>query len=210
MREAYATHGVCFFKAPAFTDAEVGRLRTDAAATVAKIRSDPERANDFGGLVKIANVCGLALGFRAAIARLAWAAASLLRKPMEAWGDALYYKAPRSGEQGAVGWHRDAQYWPGVDPESVVTAIVPLSPMSITSGGVGFVVGSHRDGQPWTGEAFVGENNAGPHPQPGRAFFPEMAAGQPSFHHPLTIHGSGPNAADEPRWSLTVHYRVAA
>src|SRR5205814_10055536 len=33
-----------------------------------------------------------------------------------------------------------------------------------------------------------------------------MQAGQVSFHHPLTFHGSGPNTSDRLRRSLAVHF----
>lgn len=33
-----------------------------------------------------------------------------------------------------------------------------------------------------------------------------MAAGQVSFHHPLTFHGSGANTSDRMRRSLAIHF----
>ena len=33
-----------------------------------------------------------------------------------------------------------------------------------------------------------------------------MQAGQVSFHHPLTFHGSGPNTSDRLRRSLAIHF----
>ena len=33
-----------------------------------------------------------------------------------------------------------------------------------------------------------------------------MPAGAASFHHPLTLHGSGANHAAEPRRAIAVHY----
>jgi ectoine hydroxylase-related dioxygenase (phytanoyl-CoA dioxygenase family) len=32
-----------------------------------------------------------------------------------------------------------------------------------------------------------------------------MKAGQISFHHPLTLHGSGPNQTAKPRRSIAIH-----
>ena len=37
-----------------------------------------------------------------------------------------------------------------------------------------------------------------------------MTAGQVSFHHPLTFHGSGPNTSDRLRRSLAIHFMDAS
>lgn len=35
-----------------------------------------------------------------------------------------------------------------------------------------------------------------------------LTAGDVSFHHSTTIHGSGPNSSGRPRWSIAVHLRT--
>lgn len=109
------------------------------------------------------------------------------------WMDAMYYKPPRSSKESAVPFHRDMQYWNGlVDPGDAATVIVPLYHARRESGGMGFVPGSH----------LLAEM-----PTEWHAWYPDMRPGEATLHHSLTMHGSLPNETDEPRRSISLHFR---
>jgi ectoine hydroxylase-related dioxygenase (phytanoyl-CoA dioxygenase family) len=134
------------------------------------------------------------------------------------WHDQVLYK-PGSGSReeksGNVGWHQDYGHWQCASTQNMCTAWIALQDTDLGNGGMRTIVGSHkwglsedsytfgekdleglrkrfeREGQPWIDEPCV------------------LKAGQASFHHSLTFHGSGPNLSDQPRLSIVVHMMPA-
>jgi ectoine hydroxylase-related dioxygenase (phytanoyl-CoA dioxygenase family) len=103
----------------------------------------------------------------------------------------------------ATRWHQDhAFYGPGTRYQSV-TFWVPLHDATIENGCMWFVPGSNR-GPLLTHQSL--DNNPAIHALEiidsdisKQAVACPIKAGDCTIHHPLTIHGTGPNLTDEPR-----------
>ncbi len=125
------------------------------------------------------------------------------------WHDQLLYKAPvvAGAAPGNVGWHRDRQYWECATAEDMLTAWVPFHDVEQDCGPVLFVPGSHL----WEQELdvdFYDMDMSTLQTALGRdvELVPSLLkAGQVSFHHSRTLHGSGPNVSAAPRRSLAIH-----
>ncbi len=181
----------------------------------------PHGVNNFGDkLIKVSNAW-LANDVIAEVVRdkhLAQLACDMLGvEELYLWADSLYWKAPYArGEQGQIGWHQDKQYWQTSSTEKMITACIALYDTKPGMGGLRFADGSHRWGLVGGSDAISAGENAEPHARPpvppGRIWSeicPEMPAGSVTFHHCLTFHGSGPNLAETPRRSITIHMVAA-
>jgi ectoine hydroxylase-related dioxygenase (phytanoyl-CoA dioxygenase family) len=145
-----------------------------------------------------------------------WAAAITGAQRVQVWATQLLYKPPASTFTGNVGWHQDYQYWTYWEPDSeVFTVWVAVGEVPVERGPMRFVRGSHQWGL-LSGGDFFGQDldaqrqvlkSAGP-----GATWEEvsgaLSSGGVSFHHRLTIHGSGPNTSDQPRRSFAIHLRT--
>ena len=132
------------------------------------------------------------------------------------WHDQAIYK-PGTADQpvtnaGNIGWHQDYGYWQASSTTNMCTAWVALQDTDLNNGGMRTIVGSHKWGLIEGSDAFgikdlekLAQQFAG---QAGGAWLDEpciMQAGQVSFHHCLTFHGSGPNRTNQPRMSVVAH-----
>ncbi len=133
------------------------------------------------------------------------------------WHDQMLYKPGqgRGGEGGGnVGWHQDLHYWQCAEGE-LLTAWVALDDVDESNGCMHFVPGSHRWGL-LEGDFFNQDMDGmrrRMEQESGRKFGTvpcRLKAGQVSFHHCLTIHGSGPNRTDRPRRSFVLHLHSGA
>lgn len=127
------------------------------------------------------------------------------------WHDQLLLKPPDSGSAGNVGWHQDYHYWQCTNPPELLTAWVALDDVTEENGCMQVVPGSHRWGLLPEGDFFTKDLDSLKQrieKVAGRSFHTAscvLPAGALSFHHCLTIHGSGPNRSRRPRRSLVVH-----
>jgi hypothetical protein len=130
------------------------------------------------------------------------------------WGSQTMHKPPTPADElvGNVGWHQDDQYWSTYLQGTVLTAWVAISDVTVGSGPLLFVRGSHHWGACPGGDFYRGDLEAirlGMQPRGAREW-EEVAAvlapGAVSVHHRLTIHGSGPNRSQLPRISIAVHF----
>ncbi|WP_308638240.1 phytanoyl-CoA dioxygenase family protein [Paenibacillus silvisoli] len=129
------------------------------------------------------------------------------------WEDQLLLKpAQSSGNAANVGWHQDYHYWGCFqNPETMITAWVAYDDVDEENGCMQMVPGSHNWGI-LNGNDFYEQNmqkqlqDMAPEGQIARTVPIIMKAGQISFHHSLTIHGSGPNVSDRVRRSSALHY----
>lgn len=136
---------------------------------------------------------------------------------VQVWWVQLLYKPPtRDGAATSnVGWHQDRHYW-GVWEEGseLFTAWIALSNVTAQSGPMRFVRGSHRRGVLPQGDFFAQDLDALraqidlPPDTPWEEVPALLPPGGVSVHHCLTLHGSGPNWADQPRRSFAVHLRT--
>ncbi len=133
---------------------------------------------------------------------------------VQVWWVQLLYKPPGSGDAN-VGWHQDRNYWGAWEEGSeLFTAWIALSEVGSADGPMRFVRGSHQWGL-LPGSDFFGQDLAQQKRElvaQANGEWVEVAATLPkggvSFHHCLTLHGSGPNSSTRPRRSLAVHLRT--
>lgn len=111
-----------------------------------------------------------------------------------------------------VTMHQDLTYWGLGAIDGLVTVWVPLSPATAQSGCMQFVAGSHKNAILPHSDTFD-DNNLLSRGQevvvdvaPEEKTLIELAPGQMSLHHGLTIHGSGPNSSDDRRIACVLRY----
>ncbi len=99
-------------------------------------------------------------------------------------------------------WHHDLPYWP-IDGQQVCTLWLALDPVDAASGAVEYVKGSHKWGQRYKAEAFLGEGRYREDLPPvpdiddmrGDLEFLqfELEPGDCTVHHGLLVHGAPGN-----------------
>ncbi|WP_170336480.1 phytanoyl-CoA dioxygenase family protein [Ruegeria arenilitoris] len=111
-----------------------------------------------------------------------------------------------------VGMHQDLTYWGMGETPDQVTAWIALSPATVESGCMDFVRGSHKnpilphnDTYSETNLLSRGQEIAVDVADEDKTHI-ELAPGQMSLHHGLTIHGSGPNQSEDRRIGLAIRY----
>lgn len=143
-----------------------------------------------------------------------WAAALSGASLIQVFGVQLLCKPPESGAGGNIGWHQDDTYWDRWWTGEAFTAWVALGEVPVEAGAVRFVRGSHRWGNLGASDFHGTDLEAlrSRYAIPEGARWEEVAAALPaggvSFHHRLTVHGSGPNSSSASRRSLAVHMRT--
>lgn len=145
-------------------------------------------------------------------------AARLVGSPsIRLWHDQLLYKPVEKGEVVArVGWHTDYGYWKTCSSPNMITAWVPFHDCTAEMGTISMIDGSHRWPDNTAHLDFFSNDLEGLEKRfvTGGAEIVkvpvELKAGEISFHHCLTIHGSGPNLSDQPRRSIAVHLQDEA
>lgn len=145
-------------------------------------------------------------------ARLGEIAAALLgADSVRLWQDQLLYKPPGGPAETTIGWHQDWASWqPVASHDAFVTAWVAFDDVDDANGAMQMIPGSHTWGLVPGGSNFFGTDRdaqlaALGDREPAEPRSIVLSAGQVSFHHPLTFHGSGPNTSDRMRRSLAIH-----
>jgi ectoine hydroxylase-related dioxygenase (phytanoyl-CoA dioxygenase family) len=137
------------------------------------------------------------------------AARQLLDASVRFWHDQLFCKPARHG--GVVAWHQDYSYWTRTRPMAHLTCWIGLDDADRENGCVQYVPGSHRwDLLPITGLAgdmdaireVLDDEQWAAMQRPVPA---ELKAGEATFHHPLTIHGSFENRTERPRRATVIN-----
>lgn len=130
------------------------------------------------------------------------------------WHDQLLFK-PGQGKNGQknsgnVGWHQDSVYWQCTTTD-LLTAWVAFDDVHLDNGCMQFVPGSHEWDLLSEGNFFdtdLENLKRTIQETTGKAFETApciLKAGEVSFHHCMTLHGSGPNITEQPRRSLVLH-----
>jgi len=105
-----------------------------------------------------------------------------------------------------VSWHQDSAYWTNVHPPTLVSCWTALDDATEENGCVRMLPGSYKDGlwvhkrRDFLHAQGVDESEAVP---------VVVKAGGCSFHHSLTVHGSGENRTPHRRRGLVVSYMRA-
>jgi hypothetical protein len=126
--------------------------------------------------------------------------------------DQVFYKPARHG--GIVAWHQDYSYWTRTTPAAHNTCFLCLDDATLENGCLHVVPGSHNwDLLPKVDLLGRSEDMESIKsvltPQQLEQFKPTpifLKAGECSFHHCLTLHGSYPNRSDRPRRSVVLNY----
>ena len=144
-----------------------------------------------------------------------WASAITGAKLIQVFASQLLIKPSGGQDTGSVGWHQDQEYWDPALEGELFTAWVAISDVTVESGPMRFVHGSNHWGLLKAGDFFSGKLDALKQrilEKSGGNAWRESAAvlvpGALSFHHRLTVHGSGPNVAAGPRVSFAIHLRT--
>lgn len=126
------------------------------------------------------------------------------------WSAEFFIKEPRTRQ--IVGMHQDLTYWGMGETSDQVTAWIALSPATVESGCMDFVKASHKNPILPHNDTFSADNllsrgqeiavDVADHDKTHI----ELRPGQMSLHHGLTIHGSGPNNADDRRIGFAIRY----
>jgi phytanoyl-CoA hydroxylase len=130
--------------------------------------------------------------------------------------DSLLYKP--AGEGGSVHWHQDHTYVGFLSPPRVVSLRLALLPEREASGCLRVVDGSHRWGPIGDLSALTATRVDSLLPSLSDAQRDAVAAARPvelapgdvSIHHCLTLHGSGPNRDAGPRKTVILRMFDAA
>lgn len=136
-------------------------------------------------------------------------AAQLLGGPIRLLHDQVFAKP--AGHGGRVSWHQDYSYWTWSAPMAHLSCWIGLDDADRDNGCLECVPGSHRwELQPRGSLSGSGEAEEELPPVRRKALdhaVPlEMPRGQASFHHPLTVHGSGANRSPRPRRALVLNF----
>jgi len=137
------------------------------------------------------------------------AASQLLGGAVRFWHDQLFCKPAKHG--GVVAWHQDYSYWTRTKPMAHLTCWIGLDESTKANGCVHYVPGSHRwDLLPITGlagdmDAIKEVLSPAQWEQFTHPVAIELKAGECSFHHPLTVHGSFENATERPRRATVIN-----
>jgi len=135
---------------------------------------------------------------------------TLLGPNLIAWNTNWFSKMP--GEKSFVGWHQDGTYW-NLNPPTVVTAWVALSPSLSTNGCMRVMPGTHTQPMIPQRETYNPENAL----SRGQEIAVEvnekdavdlnLQPGEMSLHHIWIVHGSAANTSkDTPRIGIAIRY----
>lgn len=136
-------------------------------------------------------------------------AETLLGGAVRFWHDQVFSKPPRDGA--VVAWHQDYSYWTRTVPLAHLTCWIGLDDSDEENGCVQYIPGSHHWHLLPRGDiasdmrAVLKHLNA----EQKEAFRPTpaiMKAGEASFHHPMTVHGSYENNSDRPRRGVVINF----
>ncbi len=130
------------------------------------------------------------------------------------WQDQAIWKPGSDGamtDYGNIGFHQDYGYWQDSSTTDMVSANIALQDVTIDNGALCLFPCSHTLGLIENANNFfdtdlnsLRESLGNIVPRDEARI--ELRAGQISFHHCLTIHGSGPNITNEPRLVLAPAY----
>ena len=136
--------------------------------------------------------------------------ASILGPDLLLWSAEFFIKTANSDR--IVSWHQDLTYWGLGETDEEMTAWLALSDVSVESGCMRFVPGSHRQAILPHRDTFA-DNNLLSRGQEVAVEVDEKDAvdvllrpGQVSFHHGRIFHASGPNRSDHDRIGLVFRF----
>ncbi len=209
IEKRYADDGFVF-PLDAITADVATELRADLEAAEAELADDPERL----ALLR-AYPDRVLPSFDKLIRnpKLIEAASKILGPDLMVWSAAFFIKEANSPK--IVSWHQDLTYW-GLDDAEETTCWVALSDVSVASGAMKFVPGSHKESAVDHVDTFD-ENNLLTRGQEIAVDVNEddavavvLKPGQASMHHGHLFHASGPNTTNDRRIGSAIRYIKAS
>ncbi|MCZ7645580.1 MAG: phytanoyl-CoA dioxygenase family protein [Planctomycetota bacterium] len=139
-------------------------------------------------------------------------AAQLLEGGVRFFHDQVFFKPAKHG--GVVAWHQDYSYWQRTAPIGHLTCFIALDDATLDNGCLHVIPGSQRWNLLPTVKLVGGDEDMEAikqvlSPEQRAAFKPtpiQLKAGECSFHHPLTLHGSYANRSERPRRSFVLNF----
>jgi chlorinating enzyme len=128
------------------------------------------------------------------------------------WSASFFAK--KAHDPGLVTWHQDSTYW-GLSKPDVVTAWLAFTPSHAGNGCMRVLPQSHTADQLPHRDTFEPNNlltrgqEVGVDVDESKAVDIVLAPGQFSLHHVRLVHGSEPNASDDPRIGFAIRYLPA-
>jgi len=207
--EAYRENGY-LFPLDIFSQPEVAAMMTalDAGKSVAAERLSAEQIEH---CLRVNAHIVLPFIFAAAQSPKLLEAVSCIMGPnLLLWGAEIFVKPAKSRKM--VSWHQDLTYWGLGETENELTAWIALSDVTVESGCMRFLPGSHKRRIQPHRDTFD-ENNLLSRGQEVAVEVNEEQAvnvilkpGQVSLHHGKMFHASGPNTANNDRIGLVLRY----
>jgi ectoine hydroxylase-related dioxygenase (phytanoyl-CoA dioxygenase family) len=123
----------------------------------------------------------------------------------------LLHKEPTTSSTANVGWHQDEHYWRTWWAGEAFTIWLDMSEVTLDSGPVCFVEGSHRWGYIEGGDLYnkdLTSLQAGlalPSEAEWREVSIPLHPGEATMHSRMTLHGSRPNVEAWPRRGFAIH-----
>ena len=209
LEERYEEDGFVF-PLDVLTAQEAQQIRDDLEAAEAELSDDPERLALLKGYPD-----RLLPSFDALIRHptLIDAASRVLGPDLMVWSAALFIKEANSTK--IVSWHQDLTYW-GLDDAEETTCWVALSDVSVASGAMKFVAGSHKESIVEHVDTFADDNlltrgqELAVDVDEADAVAVELKPGQASLHHGHLFHASGPNSTNDRRIGSAIRYIKAS
>lgn len=133
----------------------------------------------------------------------------ILGPDLLAWNTHWFIKEPGDGRY--VGWHQDLTYW-HLEPDEAITAWIALSPVTVESGAMRMVPGTHtrevvEHTDTWRqGAMLTRGQEIAVEVDEAAAIDVELQPGQMSLHHHKIFHSSPANRANDRRIALAVRY----
>ncbi len=131
---------------------------------------------------------------------------SIIGKDILVGGTTLFIKDP--DKKGFVSWHQDAKYI-GFEPYNWVTAWLAVTDANEENGCMRMWPGSHKEKIKYHKDTY-NENNLLTRGQTvqnvpiKKTIFNILKPGQLSLHHPMIVHGSGPNKSNKRRIGFVI------
>jgi len=132
------------------------------------------------------------------------------------WQDQSIWKPGAPGysaeAKGNIGFHQDYAYWQDASTTNTLSANIALQDTTIENGALRLFDGSHKVGLLDDADGFFDTDIDTLRDRFSRDTGIEketvinLKAGQVSFHHSLTVHGSGPNTSADPRMVIAPAY----
>ncbi|MGI9407088.1 MAG: phytanoyl-CoA dioxygenase family protein [Hyphomicrobiaceae bacterium] len=142
--------------------------------------------------------------------RILDAVEAILGPDLIAWGCEFFIKEPKTDK--IVTWHQDLTYWGLGSTDQQVTAWLALSPVTVASGCMRFVPGSHTSEIVPHKDTFADDNllsrgqEIAVEVDENDAVNIELEPGRISLHHGRIFHASGPNVSDDRRIGVVVRF----